>query len=297
MPYAEVAVDSPIQGRTFSYAIPGGMSVRVGHAVQVPFGPRQLPGFVFDVTELPGYHETRDIAKVIGDEPLLTQAQVKLASWVAETYRSSTYAAAALMVPSGYRQKVAAFYELLTSPGADILSQLEPAHGELLAYLHGHGRVAQRQLAKEFGGRNAERLLGRLVRRKLVQRTWAFQRSAVHAKEIGRYHLAMPLDEALAKVGKASTRRRMVLATVAKAGGDGILAPDLREAGAPSPAIKTLVRDGLLVESIERVTRDPLAGRTYKRTKPLTLTPAQQTAWSDIETAMDRPAPPEPSAF
>ena len=45
MRYAEVSVNSPIaQRRTFSYAIPAGLSVDVGQAVWVPFGDKLLQG-------------------------------------------------------------------------------------------------------------------------------------------------------------------------------------------------------------------------------------------------------------
>ena len=73
MGYAEVAVDAPTQpGRTFSYSFADDADVRVGHAVRVPFGSRQLPGFVFETPDLPAYSETRPIAEVIGPGPLLS---------------------------------------------------------------------------------------------------------------------------------------------------------------------------------------------------------------------------------
>ena len=109
MAYAEVAVAAPARpGKAFSYSIPEGMTVQVGHAVQVPFGPRQLPGFAFEIVEVPSYAETRDISRVIDAEPWLTQTQVALARWTSETYRSSLYSAASLMITPGFRQKILA---------------------------------------------------------------------------------------------------------------------------------------------------------------------------------------------
>ena len=73
MGYAEVAVDAPTQpGRTFSYSFSADEDVRLGHAVRVPFGSRQLPGFVFETPDVPAFAETRPIAEVVGPGPLLS---------------------------------------------------------------------------------------------------------------------------------------------------------------------------------------------------------------------------------
>jgi len=85
--YAEVAVGVRAgPGRTFSYAVPQGLEVRVGHAVQVPFGPRQVPGFVFAVTAAPGYPDTREISRVIDSQPWLSEASVR---WTPVSRRST----------------------------------------------------------------------------------------------------------------------------------------------------------------------------------------------------------------
>ena len=52
--YAEVAVDVRAgYDRTFTYSISDDMSHLLGHLVLVPFGPRLVPGVVFDVGEIP----------------------------------------------------------------------------------------------------------------------------------------------------------------------------------------------------------------------------------------------------
>ena len=73
MGYAEVSVNSPIaQRRIFSYAIPPGLSIEVGQAVQVPFGNKLLQGIVLELSDLPSVEETREIAGVIEPFPLLS---------------------------------------------------------------------------------------------------------------------------------------------------------------------------------------------------------------------------------
>ena len=83
MGYAEVSVNSLIaQRRTFSYAIPPGLSIDVGQAVWVPFGGKLLQGIVLELSDYPAVEETREITGVIDPHPLLSLAQVELARWI-----------------------------------------------------------------------------------------------------------------------------------------------------------------------------------------------------------------------
>jgi len=71
MRYAEVSVNSPVaQRRTFSYAIPPGLSIDVGQAVWVPFGDKILQGIVLELSPYPAVEETKEIIEVIESHPL-----------------------------------------------------------------------------------------------------------------------------------------------------------------------------------------------------------------------------------
>ncbi len=220
MAYAEVAVGAPAQpGKTFSYSIPPGMRVQVGHAVQVPFGPRQIPGFVFGVTELPGYPETRDIGRVIDDEPWLSKEQVQLAQWISHTYRASLYSAAALMIPPGFRQKVLALYAPADDPPSGALERLDQRQREVLAYVERHGKVDESEIQKQFGKRNATVVLGQLARRRLLRRSWVWQRPRIQPKYVRFVRLAVSQDSAAEEIerleGSRATKQRALLRAIA----------------------------------------------------------------------------------
>jgi len=96
--YAEVSVNSPVaQRRTFSYAIPPGLTIDVGQAVLVPFGDKLLQGIVLELSHCPAVEETREIAGVIEPRPVLSPFHVLLASWISEHYLSPLYDAVFLM--------------------------------------------------------------------------------------------------------------------------------------------------------------------------------------------------------
>jgi len=169
VPFAEVAVNAPQRfGQTFSYAVPDGMALVPGDAVLVPFGPRLLPGIVFEIGERAAYDgELRCIERRLGDEPLLLPHQIRLARWLAERYLAPLATALAMALPPGAREPA----DLLpparaTLPGLRLrqnaedalraLAQLPPAMvGRALrvvaALLEGGGAASLRELKRTHG--------------------------------------------------------------------------------------------------------------------------------------------------
>ena len=100
MRYAEVAVDAPAGRTTFSYVVPGGLDVRRGSCVWVPFGPRLLRGFVVALSSETNHEATRDVASVVAQPPL-SETQLELGQWISAHYLSPLYAAFSLFAPPG----------------------------------------------------------------------------------------------------------------------------------------------------------------------------------------------------
>jgi primosomal protein N' (replication factor Y) len=72
----------------FDYAIPDQLLglVEVGQRVRVPFGKRQVTGFVYALDRVPGVLELRAIESVVDAEPVLPAVLVELAGFVASHY-------------------------------------------------------------------------------------------------------------------------------------------------------------------------------------------------------------------
>ena len=171
MRYAEVSVNSPAaQRRTFSYAIPSGLSVEVGQAVWVPFGNKLLQGIVLELTDYPAVEETREIEGII-DPPLqLSPHQVTLARWISEYYLSPLFDAVALMLPPGFERKVVTFLSCPSfSPQYDVLS-LTPEPGRVLEFVKGQGKVSLKALEKEFGKKSHEKRSDKKFKRRVQLR-------------------------------------------------------------------------------------------------------------------------------
>ena len=100
--YAEVAVlsGSPQRG-AFTYAVPGGMAIRRGMSVVVPWRTQWALGIVLEVASESEVAEPREISHVLDPRTLLSQQQLELANWLAAQYLAPISACVSLFLPPG----------------------------------------------------------------------------------------------------------------------------------------------------------------------------------------------------
>ncbi|MBI3931277.1 MAG: primosomal protein N', partial [Chloroflexi bacterium] len=176
MGYAEVCVNSPVaQRRTFSYAIPPGLSITVGQAVWVPFGDKLLQGIVLELSDFPAVAETREIASIIEPHPLLSPAQVALAYWLSQHYLSPLFDAVALMLPPGFERQALTFLSTVSIPADLDLSLLPIEQKHALELVKKEGKTSLRTLEKVLGKKKAQTIVAQLVRRGLVTRSYELE--------------------------------------------------------------------------------------------------------------------------
>ena len=157
MPYAEVAVDAAIRdGRTFTYSIPPHLTVAPGQMVQVPFGPRMADGVVFQLSATTQIDPVRPIEAADPVGPIVLPSRLDLARWVSDYYMAPLHAAAALMLPPGFRNRTVAH---LNRPSEEALAALEGDLQEhLLAQFRGRRRRGRRDVgAPGTGPKDATR--------------------------------------------------------------------------------------------------------------------------------------------
>ena len=94
---ANFAIDKP-----YSYRVPQGMDLQVGHRVQVSFGRgnKTAEGIVLAVEPGDG-PELKTVELVLDDAPLLSQTQLRLAAFMRERYFCTFYEAIRAMLPAG----------------------------------------------------------------------------------------------------------------------------------------------------------------------------------------------------
>ncbi|MDR2052469.1 MAG: primosomal protein N' [Treponema sp.] len=106
MPFLDVVFDLPLKD-TFSYRKDEKGEAVPGKRVMVPFGRREIPGYVVAEREAPpeGINEEaiKTVRRVVDREPIFDGDNIALARWIAGYYLCGTGEALAAMIPSGRR--------------------------------------------------------------------------------------------------------------------------------------------------------------------------------------------------
>ncbi len=80
--------------------------IQPGMRVVVPFGPRQIQGFVVEIVAESSHDKTKPIHDVLDVFPVLTKELLTLGDWLAEHTLCFKLSAYQLMVPAALRTKV-----------------------------------------------------------------------------------------------------------------------------------------------------------------------------------------------
>ncbi|HLC30946.1 MAG TPA: hypothetical protein VJM51_09245, partial [Dehalococcoidia bacterium] len=191
MVYAEVAVDAPAPEKTYTYLVPPTLRVSRGQTVWVPLGreSRLTQGFVFAFSQdPPPVPDVKAIHAVIEAQPMLSQVALDLAWWLSDYYFAPLFECAALMMPSGFRQRIKTSIQLLSDParGASALPIRQAGAPErmerLLALLSSRrAPVDLRELRRALGA-GIDRQVDALVRDGHAIRVSQFQRPTTGPK-------------------------------------------------------------------------------------------------------------------
>ena len=106
----EVSLD-----RAFDYDVPDALAgeVTLGAKVRVPFGSREIVGYVVDFPEEPATRKLKPVLEVLGVRSFLPQVLIELAQWMAEYYAAPLAVALKSVLPQAVRRADAAFKQRL----------------------------------------------------------------------------------------------------------------------------------------------------------------------------------------
>lgn len=296
--FAEVAVDVPTKPlRTFSYRVPRELDVSPGQLVRVPFGSRALQGVVFSLADRSqvSESETKDIASVVFDEPLLDAVRLKLASWISDHYRCSLFEAAAPMLPPGSRVRARIHLTLADAPvnvddRADTNSEsLTPLQLRVMDYIAKRGSATQDAVVKALG-ESAAASVASLARRDILNRDYSLPDPSIKH----RYRTLVSISPAMNAdiddwLGNTRARKQAALVEHLREIDKPVdIAATRREFGAS--IVKTVMDKGWLTTKTVAIDRDPLAGRAFPQAEPLQLTLEQSEAATAIHGAFENPS-------
>ncbi|HTJ41836.1 MAG TPA: primosomal protein N' [Kofleriaceae bacterium] len=281
----EVAVSLPVAGM-FHYRVPARLDGRagVGARVLVPFGARQVSGVIVRApAELVAPGKVLEVADIVGDDPLPPDL-VALCVWIAEYYEAPIGEALRAAVPAGTQvtaADVVAPTETGVAAAAGEGAALPPKQRDLLAQIVHAGRLPRAKIAR---ARHAD--LDALAKRGLV--TIGLARSAARIKpqteRVAR--LAVPVDEALARLARAPKRMAIVQAL---ADGPRAIAELAAQIPGASAAVRELANAGaIVVEKRELVPEAAATPDLPAASTPPVLTAQQRAALDAITAAASR---------
>jgi len=286
MNYAEVAVNSPGSLSTFCYAVPPRLNIRAGQAVWVPFGPRVIQGIVLGLSAEPSIEETKEIAGIVVDVPLLSPVQMKLARWIGKRYFAPLFDALALMLPPGFERRAITCFQLADAHVENLLS-LPPEQKQALDIIGEKEKTSLAELEKAIGREKARQITDQLLARQLIAETLEIDEPRVKAKTLPRIKVIADrkdVETEKARLTKSRAYKQAELLTFLNEQSQSISINELRKRLNCSHAtIKALESRHLISVERVRVRRDPLAGLSFTVSQPPVLTSSQQAAWESIQ--------------
>jgi primosomal protein N' (replication factor Y) len=266
----------------------------------VPFGSRLIQGIVLRLTDEPSVKETKEIAGIVADFPLLSPIQIKLAQWISEHYFSPPFDALALMLPPGFERRAITCFQL-TESQVDL--PLTPEQRQVLHIMRRERKTSLPELEKAIGNRKARQITDQLLARQLITQTLELGEAKIKPKTLPYIRLIADREEieaAKALLVKSRAYKQAELLEFLARQTQPILISELRERLNCSPATIKALKSRYLV-SVERlrVRRDPLSRLSLTTSPPPVLTPSQQTAWESIRDVIVKVArqPGGPAVF
>jgi primosomal protein N' (replication factor Y) (superfamily II helicase) len=295
--YAEIALPLPLR-QTFTYSLPLALqdNVKTGARLLVPFGKRQLTGYVVALHEHLSeeleieVESIKDALELVDDVPLVTEEILKLTQWTADYYSASWGEILKASLPAGVNSTSEQIVSI-TADGRDELLKISAAKllstkAQILKLLADNAEISMRELCKKFGTSTAQRAV-----RELVKLNWAstFNRTlTTKVKPKRRKAVRLLPPEFHSANGKPLTEaQHRIIETLIQESGEIAFAELLDKADASASALQTLEKRGLLQIFVREVFRDPLKDARLPDSQNLILTGEQQQVFEEIKNALD----------
>jgi len=287
--FAEVAVDSPGSGdRTFTYQIPSGFDLELGHSVLVPFGNQSRQGIVFAFSDTTDLDSVRQVSEITAKEPLIDPIHLKLANWISNQYLCTLFQASSLMFPPGGRKRRSITLSVSDSVEVSEL-KLSEFQSSVVSYIYAREPVQLDRVISNFG-ENSRRLVSQLVEKQILIRSVTESSVKIRVKyekfvDITKSGRNALLDSQLIKAPK----QLHILENLSTVQENFHRLSVLRKEFGNSP-VNSLISKGFLQEHLVEIDRDPLNGKFFKTAKPVKLSKSQKAALEQISELIEDPS-------
>ena len=267
-----VSVSASDVNKVFEYKIPDGLTdfIAVGHRVLVPFGPRQIQGYVIDIKDEVGYDPSKikPITRALDVKPVLTAELIKLAKDLADYYVTSYISVIETILPAALKSK-----------SKKMLSLSEDSTEETQVIWHGMNLPPEIEV-KTLSARQLAELKPLIRRGEVKEETIITQ----HTKK--KYARALkPTFIPRGDFGRAY--KQLELLDFIEQYDEHVLQSEVIDNGYTQGTINELVKKGY-VEKVDVVSgRDPYKSRVFEEDLPKELNAEQQNAYDKISHSVD----------
>lgn len=299
--FARVSVNIPQLTGLFDYQVPSELekNIQPGSLVNIPFGRQLVQGVVVSLPETSAVPETREIAALVDQEPVLTGYQLQLAEIMASDNLATLSQCLDLMVPPGLSQHADILLQRLDISDS---AEITPLQKRLLDLLEKRGELRGRQVDVALPKTNWRESLTGLVNRGLVTSRSILPPPSVRPKIVRTAQFdAAPGWENLpglniGKVGSpAFERRRAVLEFLSEKAIPVNVGWVYAATGASSADLNRLAELGLVHLGETEIWRDPLENLKPVLTQSPVFTADQSAAWEQLAPQFHNPVLRKPN--
>jgi primosomal protein N' (replication factor Y) len=287
--FVEVAVDSPGSGnRTFTYSIPAGLNLELGHSVIVPFGKQTKQGIIFGASDTSDLDSVRDVLELTDSNSLIDPTRLELARWISQQYFCTLFQACSLMLPPGARKRKSVW--LSVASGVEI-SELKFSEFQILIlkYLSSRNSAQLEKIIAHFGER-ARRSISRLIEKQVVVPTVKESSVKVRVKYEKLGKITKSGKAALMEGELQKAPKQLVALTYLSKDEKIICKIATLRSKFGSSSINSLIAKGYLHQEQLEVVRDPLNGKLYTPAQPVNLSDSQTYALKQIYELIEKPS-------
>ena len=283
-----VVVNIPGIDTLYDYDVPDQFTgIQQGSLVVVPFGKMRAQAVVVELNCPSSTIERKEILGILDVEPVLNNAQIALAAWMADHFYAGISDCVHIMLPPGINQMA----DMVYSPNEQLAAtvSLPPMQKKIMELITTRGAMRSRQLQAAFPHVNWKTSVRGLLKKGYLKSSPYLSDPRVQRKTIRTAQIAVSKDEYEARkqnIGRAGTkaveRRAAVMEFLLQEGIPVNTSWVYAASGANSADLKTLEEKGFILLGEAEIWRDPLKDIEVSPTKKPTLTTAQIDAWGQI---------------
>jgi primosomal protein N' (replication factor Y) len=288
--YVEVAVPLHVS-KTFIYRFSSeDARPQIGVRILVPLGRKLVTGYVVAFYEtLPSQFassesELKDAGNVIDSVPVCTAEILELTRWVSEYYASPWGEVIKAALPPGISPAIHEFVSLTEKGRTQERTDEVSLTAKILKDLVATNQPTRRESLSHFASTTQlSRTLHEMENDGLIERTQTQSNSFVKTKQVRFVRL---LPENLSGDNKLTAAQERVIASLKHEGQRVPLQTVLKEAQVSASTLITMEKKGVVSINTEAVRRDPFYDAQTQAPSNYTLTAAQSSVLTEIESAI-----------